>query len=96
MMAAILSVSLCPATSGIISAVTSFLSENNCYISELAQYDDEELGRLFLRAKFRFNKGVKPNIATLHNELCRHCANLRHELADPQHLSTHAGFVDGE
>ncbi|WP_336269799.1 formyltetrahydrofolate deformylase [Vreelandella arctica] len=58
----------CPATSGIISAVTSFLSENNCYISELAQYDDEELGRLFLRAKFRFNKGVKPNIATLHND----------------------------
>lgn len=58
----------CPATSGIISAVTSFLSENDCYISELAQYDDEELRRFFLRAKFRFNEGTKPDIATLRND----------------------------
>jgi formyltetrahydrofolate deformylase len=58
----------CPATSGIISAVTSFLSENNCYISELAQYDDEELRRFFLRAKFRFNEGIKSDIATLRND----------------------------
>ncbi|WP_339886524.1 formyltetrahydrofolate deformylase [Vreelandella maris] len=58
----------CPATSGIISAVTSYLSENNCYISELAQYDDEELKRFFLRAKFRFNEGTKPDIETLRND----------------------------
>ncbi len=58
----------CPATSGIISAVTSFLSDNNCYISELAQYDDEALGRFFLRAKFRFNEGAKPDIETLRND----------------------------
>lgn len=55
----------CPATSGIISAVSSFLSDNNCYISELAQYDDEALERFFLRAKFRFNDGVTPSIETL-------------------------------
>lgn len=58
----------CPAASGIISAVTSFLSEHNCYISELAQYDDEELQNFFLRAKFRFNEGVNADIETLRDE----------------------------
>jgi len=58
----------CPATSGIISAVTSFLSEHNCYISELAQYDDEELKNFFLRARFRFNEGVNADIETLRDE----------------------------
>ena len=58
----------CPATSGIISAVTSFLSEHDCYISELAQYDDEELQNFFLRAKFRFNEGVSGDIETLRDE----------------------------
>ncbi len=58
----------CPATSGIISAVTSFLSEHDCYISELAQYDDEELQNFFLRAKFRFNEGVSGDIETLRDD----------------------------
>ncbi|MCS2611134.1 formyltetrahydrofolate deformylase [Halomonas dongshanensis] len=58
----------CPARSGIIAAVSSYLSENNCYISELSQYDDEELERFFLRAKFRFNAGSAPAIETLCND----------------------------
>ncbi|GAA3600078.1 formyltetrahydrofolate deformylase [Gibbsiella greigii] len=52
----------CAATSGIIAAVTTYLSDNQCYISELAQYDDEQLGRFFLRARFRFNEGVNGDI----------------------------------
>ena len=55
----------CPATSGIISALTGFLSQSQCYISELSQYDDEHLGHLFLRARFRFNENVHPDITTL-------------------------------
>ncbi|PMR73688.1 formyltetrahydrofolate deformylase [Billgrantia endophytica] len=55
----------CPAASGIVAAVTTFLSESQCYISELAQYDDEELGRFFLRARFRFNEGIKGDIDSL-------------------------------
>lgn len=43
----------CPATSGIIAAVTSLLSDTGCYISELAQFDDEQINRFFLRASFR-------------------------------------------
>ncbi|WP_380178486.1 formyltetrahydrofolate deformylase [Kalamiella sp. sgz302252] len=58
----------CPAASGIIAAVTGFLSKSQCYISELSQYDDEESGRFFLRARFRFNENVTEDIATLKND----------------------------
>ncbi|MBK5016692.1 formyltetrahydrofolate deformylase [Pantoea sp. S62] len=55
----------CPATSGIIAAVTGFLSQSQCYISELSQYDDEHLGHFFLRARFRFNENISADIVTL-------------------------------
>lgn len=58
----------CPAASGIIAAVTSFLSRHQCYISELAQYDDEEISRFFLRARFRFNEGVTGDFEQLNAE----------------------------
>lgn len=55
----------CPAASGIVAAVTSWLAGQACYISELAQFDDEFTGRFFMRAVFRFNKGVVGDIAPL-------------------------------
>ncbi|MDR3213637.1 MAG: formyltetrahydrofolate deformylase [Azoarcus sp.] len=44
----------CPATTGIVAAVTSFLAERKCYISEMSQFDDEESSRFFMRAVFHF------------------------------------------
>ncbi|WP_271408629.1 formyltetrahydrofolate deformylase [Pseudomonas sp. Q1-7] len=55
----------CPATSGIVAAVTTYLAGRQCYLSELAQFDDEYTGRFFMRAVFRFNTGSKPDIDTL-------------------------------
>lgn len=43
----------CPATTGIIAAVTSHLSGRGYYISELAQYDDEDTQRFFMRCTFQ-------------------------------------------
>ncbi|MFP8967331.1 formyltetrahydrofolate deformylase [Pokkaliibacter sp. CJK22405] len=43
----------CPACSGIVAAVSSYLAEHGCYISELAQFDDEDSGKFFMRAVFR-------------------------------------------
>jgi formyltetrahydrofolate deformylase len=40
----------CEARSGIVAAVTAFLSERGCYISELSQFDDQDTGRFFMRA----------------------------------------------
>ncbi|MDR2678991.1 MAG: formyltetrahydrofolate deformylase [Zoogloeaceae bacterium] len=52
----------CPATTGIVASVTSFLAEHACYISEMAQFDDEENRQFFMRAVFHFT-GAAPDDA---------------------------------
>lgn len=39
----------CTAKSGIVAAVTTFLAESGCYISELSQFDDPDTNRFFMR-----------------------------------------------
>ncbi|MBN3854905.1 formyltetrahydrofolate deformylase [Paraburkholderia sp. Ac-20340] len=58
----------CPATSGIVSAVTSYLATSGCYISELAQFDDEASGTFFMRAVFRFNDAARGDIEKLRRD----------------------------
>ncbi|WP_312934229.1 formyltetrahydrofolate deformylase [Pseudomonas sp.] len=55
----------CPATSGIVAAVTTYLAGNACYIGEMAQFDDELCGKFFMRAVFRFNDGHEGDIVQL-------------------------------
>lgn len=52
----------CPATSGIVAAVASFLAAHQCYISEMSQFDDEINNTFFMRAVFRFNTGVSDDL----------------------------------
>ncbi len=47
----------CPAGSGIVAGVTSFLFENGCYLLSLQQFDDESNGRFFMRTVFRPGRG---------------------------------------
>jgi len=42
----------CPDTTGIIAAVSGFLSEQNCFITEAAQYGDPISKRFFMRCVF--------------------------------------------
>ena len=55
----------CPATSGIVAAVASYLATNSCYIGEMAQFDDEFSGQFFMRAVFHFNDGHSGDIDQL-------------------------------
>ena len=55
----------CPATSGIVAAVASFLAEHQCYSSEMSQFDDEVSSTFFMRAVFRFNTGVTDDLAKI-------------------------------
>nr|BFE98035.1 hypothetical protein GCM10020185_85710 [Pseudomonas brassicacearum subsp. brassicacearum] len=41
----------CPAASGIIAAISACLARQQCYISELAQFDDEFTGQFFSCAR---------------------------------------------
>jgi formyltetrahydrofolate deformylase len=59
----------CPAASGIVAAISTCLAGQQCYISELAQFDDEFTGQFFMRAVFRFNTGVKGDIGALREDL---------------------------
>ena len=52
----------CPAASGIVAAISACLARQQCYISELAQFDDEFTGQFFMRAVFRFNTGVSGDV----------------------------------
>ena len=46
----------CPATTGIVAAISTFLAERGCYISELSQFDDEDTSRFFMRCVFHFTR----------------------------------------
>lgn len=48
----------CEAGVGIVAAVTTFLSERGCYISELSQFDDQDSGQLFMRVCFHVETGA--------------------------------------
>lgn len=55
----------CPAASGIVAAVTTYLADKGCYIGEMAQFDDDISNRFFMRAVFRFNQGIEGDIAEI-------------------------------
>jgi formyltetrahydrofolate deformylase len=42
----------CRTSSGIVAAATQFLAQQNCYISETAQFDDSDSQRFFMRVRF--------------------------------------------
>ena len=43
----------CPGRTGLVAAITGFLAEHECFITELSQFDDLQTGRFFCRAEFR-------------------------------------------
>jgi formyltetrahydrofolate deformylase len=48
----------CTAGSGIVAAVSGFLSDSGCYISEQSQFDDQDSGNFFMRTRFHFEGDV--------------------------------------
>ncbi|WP_417597309.1 formyltetrahydrofolate deformylase [Oceanospirillum sp.] len=44
----------CPAGSGIVADVAGYLTQQGCYISEQAQFDDQDSGKFFMRTRFHF------------------------------------------
>lgn len=55
----------CASARGQIAAISRFLDENRCYISELAQFDDTTSGRFFVRCRFRPEPSVTPSLPDL-------------------------------
>lgn len=50
----------CPSASGQVAAISTFLDEQGCYISEFSCFDDELSGRFFVRCVFRPSSDARP------------------------------------
>ncbi|MFB9983995.1 formyltetrahydrofolate deformylase [Mesorhizobium kowhaii] len=48
----------CPSTRGIVAAITTYLAENGCNITDSSQFDDSESGNFFMRMSFRSETGA--------------------------------------
>ena len=48
----------CESRRGIVAAIAGFLAESGCNITDSAQFDDAETGRVFMRVSFRSEGGA--------------------------------------
>ncbi|WP_149141911.1 formyltetrahydrofolate deformylase [Gemmobacter caeruleus] len=48
----------CASTRGIVAAISGFLADKGCNITDSAQFDDRETGRFFMRVTFTSEEGV--------------------------------------
>ena len=48
----------CPTTRGIVAAISGYLAEKGCNITDSSQFDDMENDKFFMRVSFRSEEGV--------------------------------------
>ncbi|WP_374273488.1 formyltetrahydrofolate deformylase [Paenirhodobacter enshiensis] len=48
----------CPTKRGIVAAISTYLAENGCNITDSSQYDDTGTGRFFMRVSFASEQGL--------------------------------------
>ncbi|WP_282602622.1 formyltetrahydrofolate deformylase [Paracoccus sp. PARArs4] len=48
----------CPSRRGIVAAISTFLAEHDCNITDSSQFDDQETGRFFMRVSFTPEEGA--------------------------------------
>lgn len=48
----------CPGQTGLVAVISGFLAQQNCYITELKEFDDIESGQFFCRINFVSQAGV--------------------------------------
>ena len=48
----------CPSTRGIVAAISAFLAEQGCNITDSAQFDDRDTGNFFMRVSFLSETGA--------------------------------------
>ncbi len=49
----------CPTTRGIVAAISTFLAQNGCNITDSSQFDDMETGNFFMRISFTSQEGIE-------------------------------------
>ncbi len=58
----------CPAATGVVAAITGYLAGRQCYIVEMAQFDDEITGNFFCRIVLRPDTKLSPDIEAIRSD----------------------------
>lgn len=58
----------CPGSIGIVAALSGLLAERSCYIMEMAEFDDLESGRFFVRSVYKPDPEKTPPLTQLRQE----------------------------
>ena len=48
----------CASRRGIVAAISTFLADHGCNITDSSQFDDQETGRFFMRVSFSPEEGA--------------------------------------
>ena len=73
----------CPAKTGIVAAITGFLAESKCYITEMSQYDDEMTQKFFCRIMLRPDAALSPDIDAIRQQF----ATIANDFAMEWHIT---------
>ena len=75
----------CKSTRGIVAAITGYLAEQGCYITDSSQFDDLQTGLFFMRLTFASQEGVSLDVLREGFEPVKEKFGMDAEIRDSQH-----------
>lgn len=75
----------CKSTRGIVAAITGYLAEEGCYISDSSQFDDLETGLFFMRLTFISQEGASLEKLTAGFEAVKAKFGMVADIRDSEH-----------
>ena len=77
----------CQSTRGIVAAISGFLADKGCNITDSSQFDDLETGLFFMRVTFTSQEGVSNEDITAGLEPVKKKFGMACDFYDSEHLS---------
>ncbi|MBB5535492.1 formyltetrahydrofolate deformylase [Rhizobium giardinii] len=75
----------CKSTRGIVAAITGYLAEEGCYITDSSQFDDMETGLFFMRLTFISQEGASLEKLTAGFEAVKSRFGMVADIRDSEH-----------
>ena len=75
----------CKSTRGIVAAITGYLAEEGCYITDSSQFDDLETGLFFMRLTFISQEGASLDKLTAGFEAVKTRFGMTADIIDSEH-----------
>ena len=75
----------CKSTRGIVAAITGYLADEGCYITDSSQFDDLETGLFFMRLTFISQEGATLDKLKAGFEAVKTRFGMEADILDPEH-----------